>query len=485
MAKIKSVKFNFIMNSILTASSMIFPLITFTYVSRILGPGGTGTVSFANSIVTYFSMFAQLGVPTYGIRACAIVRDDKVKLSRTVHEIMIINFATCVLSYCAFFLAIFCVERLRTEKTLFVLMGTLILFNTIGAEWLYKGLEQYSYITIRSLVFKIAAVVGMLALIREKDDYLIYGVLTIFAAAGSNVLNFLNLRKVILVRPLGPYNLKKHIRPISVFFAMSIATTIYTNLDNVMIGFMSGTVENGYYDAAVRIKNVLVSFVASLGTVLLPRMSYYIEVGDKEEFHRLTKKALNFVLVLSIPLCVYFMLFAKPSIYLLSGEMYRNAILPMRIILPTLVFIGLTNIIGLQMLVPLGREKEVLYSEVVGAVIDLVLNACLIPRMGAAGAAVGTVAAELAVFVVQVVFLRDQVIPILKRISYYKILAATLAASAASVWLLAVEIGVFWKLFISACLFFGVYGIILILEKEDIVIGITMQFLNIVKKRSK
>ncbi|MBS4968468.1 MAG: oligosaccharide flippase family protein, partial [Lachnospiraceae bacterium] len=188
MARIKSVKFNFIMNSILTASAMIFPIITYPYVSRILQPEGIGTVSFANSVITYFSMFAQLGVPMYGIRACAKVRDDKEKLTRTVQEIMMINMITCLVVYIAFFCSLYFVPQFRQEKILYLIMGSLILFNTVGVEWLYKGLEQYSYITVRSIVFKFIALLAMFLLVHEKEDYVIYGGITIFAAAGSNVL---------------------------------------------------------------------------------------------------------------------------------------------------------------------------------------------------------------------------------------------------------------------------------------------------------
>ena len=482
MAKIKSVKFNFIMNSILTASAMIFPIITYPYVSRILQPEGIGTVSFANSVITYFSMFAQLGIPMYGIRACAKVRDDKEKLTRTVQEIMMINMITCLIVYIAFFGSLYFVPQFRQEKTLYLIMGSLILFNTIGVEWLYKGLEQYSYITVRSIVFKFIALLAMFLLVHEKEDYVIYGGITIFAAAGSNFLNFINLRKYIYLRPMGEYNFRQHIKPISVFFAMSIATTIYTNMDNVMLGFIKGTTENGYYDAAVKIKNILVSFVSSLGTVLLPRVSYYIETGEKEEFSRITKKALNFVFLLSVPLCVYFIIFARPSIYLLSGTMFENSILPMRLIMPTLVFIGLTNIIGLQILVPLGKENQVLYSEIAGAVVNIIVNMFLIPRMGAAGAAIGTVLAEIMVFIVQVYALKDVVVKILKKISYWKIAIALVLASFVSVWVNSMNWGNFLILLFSALLFFGVYVLTLIIFREKLVKEILDDMLRIVKK---
>ena len=254
MTKIRSVKFNFIMNSILMISAMIFPIMTYPYVSRVLQPEGIGTVSFANSVITYFSMFAQLGIPTYGIRACAKVRDDRVKLTRTVHEIFLLNLLTCFAIYIVYGAALLCVPQFREEKTLFLVMGTLILFNTIGVEWMYKGLEQYSYITMRSIGFKFIAVLAMFCLIHQKDDYIIYGGITIFAAVGSNILNFINLRKYIYLHPVKNYNFRQHLRSISIFFAMSIATTVYTNMDSVMLGFIKGTTENGYYDAAVKIK---------------------------------------------------------------------------------------------------------------------------------------------------------------------------------------------------------------------------------------
>lgn len=481
--KVKSVKFNFIMNSILTASSMIFPLITYPYVSRILQPQGIGSVSFANSVVTYFSMFAQLGIPTYGIRACAKVRDDKEMLSRTVQEILLINMITCIIVYIAFACSLVLIPTFRQEKVLYIVMGSLILFNTIGVEWLYKSLEQYSYITVRSVIFKFIAVVAMFLLIHQKEDYVIYGGITIFAAVGSNIMNFINLRKFIYLRPMRYYNFKRHIKPISVFFAMSIATTVYTNMDNVMLGFMRGTTENGYYDAAVKIKNILVGFVASLGTVLMPRVSYYIEVGEKKEFYRITKKALKFVYLLATPLCLYFILFAAPSIYLISGDLFAPSIPPMRLIMPTLIFIGLTNIIGLQMLVPMGRENQVLYSEIAGAIINLIINSILIPRLGAAGAAIGTVAAEVTVFIVQVMALKKVVIPILRKLPYWKNILALLGGTVVSVGILLLNIGNFLILVISAILFFGVYTLILLLLREEMVGEIFCQIITGLRKR--
>lgn len=478
----KSVKFNFIMNSILTMSSMLFPLITYPYVTRVLGTEGVGTVDFANANISYFLMVAQLGVPTYGIRACAQVRDDRKKLTRTFQEIMIINLITCLIAYGAFAAALILVPQFRQERTLFLVMGSSILFNTVGVEWLYKGLEQYSYITARALVFKVLALFAVFLFLRGEEDYILYGGILIFASVGSGIMNLIALHRHVNFKPVGDYQFGRHLKPIFVFFAMSAATTIYTNMDSVMLGFISGTHQNGIYAVAVKAKGVLVALITSLGTVLMPRVSYYLEVGRKDEFTRISIKALNFVVLVSFSLCLYFILFAAPTIDLLGGNEFVESVLPMRIIMPTLILIGLTNIIGLQMLVPMGREKQVLYSEIVGAVINIIVNSALIPSMGAAGAAAGTLAAEFAVLVVQVIVLREQVLPALQSIRYDKFFLALAAAAAASFWMVNAGLGSFLTLLLSAVLFFAVYGGVLLLLKEKMMGELLMQIKEMIRK---
>ncbi len=478
------------MNVILTMSSFIFPLITFPYVSRILMPTGTGKVSFATSFVSYFTLLAQLGIPTYGIRACAKVRDNKEELTRTAHELLFINFIMVIISYVLFVAAVLFVPKIRAEKTLYFIVSLNIILTTLGLDWLYKALEQYTYITVRSIIFKFIALIGMFLLIHKESDYIIYGGLVIFAGCASHMLNLINAHKYIGIRPVGGYNYKRHIKAVGVFFAMACATTIYTHLDTVMLGFIKTDADVGYYNAAVKIKTILVSVVTSLGAVLLPRASYYIEHNMMQEFRRISSKALNFVFLISIPLLVYFILFAKYGIYFLSGDAYDGSIVPMQIIMPTLLFIGITNILGIQILVPLGKEKTVLYSEIAGAVADLILNALLIPRYASAGAAIGTLVAEIVVLIVQVHALRGEIKEVFRRISYGKILSGVLLAGSASFGVMFIPIGEqmnttlhsFIILAISALIFFGVYGAVLLITKEQFV----LEMLNtVLKKKAK
>ena len=449
-----SVKKNFIMNAILTVSTFIFPLITFPYISRVLLSAGTGRVSFARSVIAYFGMIAALGIPTYGIRACAKVRDDKEKLSRTAQELLIINLIMSLVAYALLALAIIFVPKLQAERTLLVIVSATIIFTTIGMEWLFKAMEQYTYITVRSIIFNAVALVLMFLLVHTQSDYILYGAITIFASSLGNILNIIQARKYIQLKPLGNYNLKQHLKPVLVFFAMAAATTVYTNLDQVMLGFMKTDVDVGFYHAAVRIKEILVAIVTSLGAVLLPRVSYYIQNGMMEEFRRITKKAINFVFLFASPLMVYFIIFAKEGVLLLSGSDFLGAVIPMQILMPTVLFIGLTGLLGIQILVPLGREKMVLYSVILGALVDLVINALLIPKMGASGAAVGTLIAEAVVLVMQLFVLRkDNIVEAFAPIQYWKIVIAIVAGSAASFWILFLHLGTIIVLLISAVLF--------------------------------
>ena len=462
MKKQKSLKLNFIMNAMLTMSSFIFPLITFPYVSRILLAEGTGKVQFATSLISYFTMFSQLGVPTYGIRAVAGVRDDKEQLSRTVQELFILRLVTTAISYTAFFILLATVPRLQGEKLLYVIMSANTFLTFIGMEWLYKGLEHYTYITVRQITVKFLSLILMFVLVHQKSDYIIYGAIAVFAGAASNIFNFIHARRYIYFRPMGNWNVRRHIKPVLVFFALSCATMIYTHLDTVMLGFMKTDTDVGYYGAAVKIKTLLVSIVTSLGTVLLPRASYYVKKGDMEKFRAITSKALRFVMLMATPLVIYFMLFASSGIRLLSGSGYDGAIVPMILIMPTLLFIGMSNITGLQILVPTGREKLVLYSTIAGAVIDVIINAVLIPSIASSG--------------------------IFRAMEFRKFLPALGLAVLASAWTLGITfaegtLGAFLKLLVSAALYFSVYLGFLLITRETLAVDIVFTTLGNLKKK--
>lgn len=457
------------MNAVLVTSSLVFPLVTYPYVSRVLAPEGLGQATFAVSVVSYFIMLAMLGIPTYGIRACAQVRDDREKLSQTVQELMIVNVVMAAFCYLLLGLAILLIGRFREVRLLLWVSSTGILLNAVGVNWFYSAIEEYTYITVRSVAFKLLAAVMMFLFVRSPDDVLWYAAATLVASYGSYVLNFFRLRRYVTFRRFERYSFLPHIRVSLIIFAMSVAATVYTNLDVVMLGFMRGSAEVAYYNTAVKVKTILVSLVTSLGTVLLPRLSYYIQKDAREEFMRLLGRALRFVLYAAVPLTVFFILFAPETVLVLSGDQYGASILPMRIIMPTVLLIGVTNLLGMQIMVPMGQEKRVTVSVAVGGAVDLVLNLILIPPLGAAGAALGTLAAETAVLIVQAVMTRD-ILRRLPRPSVWRLLCATGAGAAAALavrrlaqipWLLL-------KLATEAAAFGAVFFALLLLLREPV-----------------
>lgn len=467
-----SIKYNFFMDMILKVSTIIFPMITFPYVSRVLSPDGLGRVSFATSVISYFQLFAALGIPTYGVRVCTKYRDNRIELSRVFQELLIINGVTTVLSYVMFFVALAIVKKFQDEALLLIITSLNVLLSTVGVSWLYTAMEQYKYITIRSLVVKVLSVVALFVFVHEEKDYIVYASITVAGTVGSNIYNFFYSRKFVSWKPVGALCFRRHLRPILILFAMSLAGSIYTNLDTLMLGFMTNDIEVGYYTAAVKMKGLLISLTVSLGGVMLPRLSYYLQNNQDELFYEISAKGFNIIWYFSAPLVIFFMLFARETLIVLSGEQYLAATGAMVTIMPTVCFISITNMMGYQILVPSSKEDKVLVSVTVGALIDAVLNFFLIPILGSLGAAIGTLVAEFSVLLVQTYYLRTYFVKVKSMITPGYVVKPLFAAC-----IVGVLMKVIWngnehmQIVVLAGLFFGVYAVLFWLEKEPFVTG--------------
>ncbi|SFG04076.1 Membrane protein involved in the export of O-antigen and teichoic acid [Lachnospiraceae bacterium C7] len=491
--KEKSVKINAIMNSILSLSAFLFPLISTPYVSRVLGKVGVGKVGFCSTVVTYFSMFAQLGIPTYGIRVCAQHRDNKKELSRITQELIIINMVTVVLAYLSLAVAVMAVPKFYQRKEVIIVMSSIIILNALGVEWLYKALEEYSYITMRSIIFKIISLGLMFLLVRGRTytDIVFYSGIVIFASSASNVLNMINLRKYVYLKPVWGYKFKRHMKPILIFFAMAVAGTIYTNLDKLMIGMMVDDSEVALYETAVKIKTILVSLVTSVSAVLLPRASVYVKEKKMDKFYEILEEVMNFTMIIATSFIIFFTLFAKEGIAFLGGKEFGAAIAPMQVIMPSIFFIAATSVIGYQLLIPLEMEKYVMYSSIVGAIVDLILNSILIPVLGATGASIGTVAAEISVLIVQFFALPKINIRLFKAVSFGKIILANALAFIAAFFVKYIPLDCtsmvqdFILMAIAATVYFGVYLIVLLVTREKLIIELVSQAWNTVLRRKK
>lgn len=477
----KSIKKNMVMSILLTSSNFIFPVITYSYVARVLGPGGTGDVAFVSSALSYFSYIAILGIPTYGLREVAKVRDDKEKMSHLVQELLIINLLSTLLSYVLMAGAVLLVPRLYEDRMLFLVMGGSIFLNTIGLEWIYQALEEYTYITIRSLVFKVIALVLTFLLIRTKDDVLWYGFFHVFTNSASYTLNFFHVRKYISFKKIGSFDFKRHLSPIFTLFAASVIITIYANFDVTMIGFIRTKDEVGLYNAALKIKSIVLALSTAITAVLIPRMAYYLKDGNKEKAGNLIVKSLRVSLCLAIPVATYIFIFGSDCISLLCGDEYLDAIPTLRILIICIAPLVLTNLFGNQILIPSGNEKRFSQSVFVGLWINLALNALMIPSMGAFGAAIGTLVTECwNVFWMSGGAARDYRKMLLSSIRIFMYLLPLAAGIVCSIAISRfISLSLIWRVVTTGLAFFIPFYGILFIEKEPL---ITEQTTAVIKK---
>lgn len=405
MRHLSSLKFNAVMNMILTSSSVIFPLITVPYVSRTLNPAGVGAVSFAQSIVSYFSLAAMLGISTYGVRACAQVRDDEKELARVIQELLIILAVSTTIVFAIYLITLAVVPRFSEDKPLFLIFGIALWLASFGIEWFYQSIEQYGYITIRSIAVKLIGIFLMFLLVRNAQDYRTYGAIVVFTGYGANILNMLRLHKFIHFRPWKELDIRRHFKPMRSFFVSSISSGMYTQSDMVLLGFLTSNSVVGIYQLVAKIKNMLTMAINSVVNVMLPRLSYYA-TNQQDKYRNLLIKNISFVLLFAFAGIAVAALNAGPIINLLGGNKYREAATPLLLILPALLFASLNTTLS-QYLISSGHEKQYAIVNFAGLVSSIIYCLILIPLYGAVGAAVSCSLCEFSAFVIRCIYARD------------------------------------------------------------------------------
>ena len=483
----KSIKKNMLMNVILTLSNFVFPLITFSYISRVLTPVGTGKVAFVTSFLSYFSYFSSLGIPIYGLREAAKIRDDKKKLSQLVFELLIINAISMFVSCLLLAICTLSVNKLFDYRMLILIMSTSILFTAIGMEWLYNALEEYSYITIRSLIFKIIYIPLTFILIKTQDDYLWYGFLSVFVASASYICNFVNIRKHVSFSNLKKPDLFKHIKPILILFSAAIIINVYANFDVVMLGFIRNEWEVGLYNTALKLKTIVLSISTATTAVLIPRITTAIDKKNFDQAKNLISLSIKTSLLFAIPLAVFTFVNGVDIVMLLFGEQYLGSVSTLKVLMVCIIPLVFTNVFGNQILIASGKEKLFTISVFVGMIINLTLNLLMIPKLGSFGAALGTLITEIWNVIFMGYFANKVVNGYGRQLRLLKFLIAI--AITPIVNLIAVlmtnGLNIFMRLFISGISFFTTYYLILLLEKEELLASQVNKFLKRIRFTKK
>lgn len=419
--KTRSATYNAIMNTLLTASNLIVALITIPYVSRVLSVERLGDVSFAQSVSTWASALCLLGVNVYGMRECARVRDDARELARVVKELLVIITATTSVVVIGFAVAIFVVPSFASVAPLMwmFLVGTLML--SYGVEWFYQGIEQYSYITVRSLAFKMLAFAATLLFVRRPGDYLVYGAILALVTCGNNLFNLIRLHKLLDFKSVGRLDVRRHIRPLMVFGAQVIAQSVYLSFNSTMLGVLShGNYQVGLHQLAVKIEGVEYAALTAVIGVFVPRMAHDQTIGDGAEFGKLVRTGFGFTMNICLAVMCYLLVFAEPVVLFVSGEAFAGAVTPVRIIGAVSLMSCVSYFVAMCILSPLGRERQMAMSSIAAAPVSVVLNLLLDGPFGAVGAGVALLATEATVLCIELWCARDHGSDGLQRRSHYR-----------------------------------------------------------------
>ncbi|SKB48767.1 Membrane protein involved in the export of O-antigen and teichoic acid [Parapedobacter luteus] len=392
-----TIKKNALYNIVLSASQVLFPVIVFPYVSRVLGPKGMGSIGFVESFTQYFILLAALGIPIYGVREIAKVRSNERDRSAIFSELLCIHLlSTLVISLIFIGLFLF-TPQLSEYRTLFwvglgVLVGQVFLI-----EWLFQGLEAFKYITWRSLLIRTMSIVLIFLLVKDESDTLVYYGISLLTVWGNLCMNVLYAQRYVSLRFKG-LKLSRHMKPLVNFYAFGIVVSVYTLLDTAILGLFKGDLDVGYYTTAVKLNKLVITVLTALTLVTIPALSQAYHQSDMQRVIGLLHKSFGYIVLIGVPAWAGITIYAEEFITLFAGEQYLPAILSLQIMAPTIFVVGLSNVFGMQILNPSNHERFFLRAALIGMLVSVTTNLLLIPLFGHFGTAATTLLTELVVF---------------------------------------------------------------------------------------
>lgn len=396
--RMADIKRNLFYNTLLTSAYYVFPLIVYPYVSRMLGVSNIGLVGFIDSIATYFILFSMMGISILGVREIAKCGEDKRKRKSVLYSLLGLHGLMTFFTLCVMVAVTFAVPELRRQLPMMGVGMCKLVFNLFLIEWFYKGLEDFKYISLRSIIIRGLYVVSVFIFVRSGDDVLTYYVLTMLVVFVTAAVNMVGTRKFLDTGQIS-ISLRKYLKPYFSLGAYELLATAYTTLNVAFLGFVSNDTEVGYYTTATKVIYILTMVYMSFSGVLLPRMSSFAAEGNMSGFRKYFSRAFIYVLCFSLPIVAIIEVFAPEVIMLLSGPGYEGAITPLRIMIPFLMVFGIEQLVTVQTLMPMGKDKTILRITLAAAISGIVLNIILVPQMGAVGSAIVWAGAETLILI--------------------------------------------------------------------------------------
>ena len=397
---IKSIKLNALLNVIRQLCVIIFPIITFPYISRVLGAANYGKVTFTQSIISYFSLIAALGISNYAIREGAALRGKVTELNKFFSEIYILNLISTFIAYILLFLTVVFVNKLHEYSILILILSATILLTTVGVDWIYTVYEDFSYITIRSILTQIVSLFLMFILVRQKDDYVTYAFVLMVSSGAANILNMFHARKYFRFHFCKIKDTFKHLKSVFILFFNNIMISIYINSDTTIIGFMRGDYEVGLYSAVSKLYSVIKNVINAIIVVAIPKASYYINNKENKKYNILINKIINCVITFLFPTVTGLFIESRFIVTLISGDEYAESYIALRFLCVAMFFSLFAAIFTNLVLLPFRQETLILKASTISAFVNIVLNFLFIHYWGYTGAALTTALAEFIVAII-------------------------------------------------------------------------------------
>ena len=454
-----SIKKNFLYSSILTTANYLFPFLTYPYVARVLGVTNVGICNFVDSIINYFIIFSMLGIGTVGIREIAKYKNNSTKLNEAFSGLFLINFISTFIVLLVLIFSIELVPKLNEHRELMYFGALKLVFNFLLIEWFYKGLEDFKYITVRTIIVKCIYVISVFVFIHNSDDYVIYYILMTLMIVVNALLNIIHARKWICFSFKGII-IKPYLKSFFILGFYMLLTSMYTSFNVAYLGFKGGETEVGYYTTATKLYTIILSLYSAFTGVLLPRMSSLVAEKQFDKFRNLLNKSLDILFAFSLPLVIYSVIMAAEIIRLIAGEGYEGAVLPMKIVMPLIFIIGYEQILIIQTLMPLKKDKQILINSIFGASVGVIANLVLVPIYKSVGASVVWVISEITVLSVAQLFVYKD---IGYKFPFRKVLASLLAYLPLVIFLVFIHnmSSSFWIKIVYSSLVLGIYTILL------------------------
>lgn len=403
----KSIAKNYIYNLVYQMLTILLPLVTTPYLSRVLGAEAIGIYGYTISIVTYFILFGTLGVSMYGQREMAYMQQDKKGRSKVFWEIIIIRTVTLSISILLFYLIY---GRSGEYAIYYRILIVQLVANLFDISWLFQGIEEFDKTVIRNSIVKLLSLILIFIVIKTPEDLWKYFAIYVGAELLGNMTLWLYLPKYLEKIDIRTLNFKKHIKPTLSLFLPQVAVQIYTVLDKTMIGQITNNMtEVGYYEQAQKVIKATLTITTALQTVMNSRIANAYAQKDQEEIKKCLESSFNFVWFLTIPMMFGMIAIASKFVPWYYGENFEGVIPIMIATAPILIPIGLNGITGTQYLVQIGKQKIYTISVVVGALVNVILNLMLIRFLNGVGATIASVVAETVILLIQLRAIKEQI----------------------------------------------------------------------------